>query len=205
MTVQSPFDDSGAQDAAARFGMWVFLGSEAMLFGALLLVYALMRIEHGEGFGAASNELSWRLGALNTAVLLTSSLCMALAHEASIHTRRAVVSRWLAATLVLGLVFLAIKGFEYREEYRQGLMPLLQLGFAYAGPDPRGAEYFFSLYFALTGLHALHLAVGLLAIVWLLAGRRTMRMQVMRNIGLYWHFVDMVWVFLFPLLYLVAR
>lgn len=201
------FDGARREEAADRFGMWIFVGSEAMLFGAILLVLLAARIRYLPAFAAASNHLSLPLGTLNTALLITSSFTMALAHEsASVHRWKAAA--WtLGITALLGVAFLAIKGTEYAKEFAEGLAPVLGAPFSYQGPDPVHAQLFFSLYFALTGLHAVHLASGIAVVAGLLVSwRRTdpgSRVRRTRAIGLYWHFVDVVWIFLFPVLYLV--
>ncbi len=205
----SAFDTGGEEESATAFGMWIFLASEAMVFGAALLVYALGRIAHPEGFGAASNLLDWRLGAANTVVLLVSSFAIARAHDASLVRHRARTAAWVVVTGILGAVFLAVKGWEWSHEVEAGLAPLLGLPFDYDGPDPDGAAHFFRVYFVLTGLHAAHMLGGLAAMGWILATWRRRHAQTdmiaVRSLGLYWHFVDIVWIFLFPLLYLIAR
>lgn len=203
------FRDAERERQADAFGMWIFIGSEAMLFGALLLIYLTARIDHPQAFAQASGHLSLALGTLNTVVLITSSFTMALADLlARLESWRAAVCA-LAATALLGVAFLVVKGIEYGKEIAEGIAPVLGLPFHLAGSDPGGSQLFFELYFATTGLHALHLIGGLLAIAavlsmwrWSTAASRLRRAQA---IGLYWHFVDIVWVFLFPLLYLVHR
>ena len=200
----------GAEEGdAPEFGMWVFIASEAMVFGAAILVYALGRIETPQGYAGAAAHLDWRLGTANTLVLLVSSFAIARAHAASDIPDPARARRWLVATGALGLVFLGVKGWEWGAEIRAGLAPFLGLPFAYEGPERDGALHFFRVYFVLTGLHAAHMAGGLAWIGWLLATWRRRQgardFDTLRNLGLYWHFVDIVWIFLFPLLYLVGR
>lgn len=201
---------SGAEEGDATvFGMWIFIASEAMVFGAVLLVYALGRIRHAEAFAAGSNQLDWRLGTLNTAVLLLSSFAVARAHAASEIGATRRTRTWMLTTAVLGVAFLSIKGWEWHSEVQEGLAPLLGLDFAYEGPDRVGAVHFFQLYFVLTALHAMHMLGGLACIGWLKATWHRRKAQAdlhaVRTFGLYWHFVDIVWIFLFPLLYLVGR
>jgi cytochrome c oxidase subunit 3 len=203
------FDTAERERRADTFGMWVFIGSEAMLFGAVLLLFFAARFHYSAAFAAASKHLSLTLGTLNTAVLITSSFFMALAHLYC-SARRWRGTTWsLAATALLGLVFLVIKGSEYAMEFHEGIAPVLGAPFAFDGPHPEQAQLFFALYFAMTGLHALHLICGMTVICWLLATwRRTPEANRMRRVpavGLYWHFVDIVWVFLFPALYLINR
>lgn len=209
-TVESTaFDTARREQAADTFGMWVFIGSEAMLFGAIMMVFLIAHIRYGPAFAAASKHLSLTLGTLNTAVLITSSFAMALAHLFSATRRWRAATPALGVTALLGLVFLVIKGTEYALEFHEGIAPVLGAPFIFDGPDPVHAQLFFSLYFAMTGLHGLHLIGGIAVIGWLLAfWRRTdpaSRVRRVQAVGLYWHFVDIVWVFLFPILYLINR
>jgi cytochrome c oxidase subunit 3 len=202
------FASSAREEAADRFGMWIFLGSEALLFGGLMLAYALSRRHFPEGFAGGSRETSFVLGTLNTAVLLTSSLFIALAELRS-DKRLSGARMLLLATAVLGLVFLGIKFTEYADDIEHGLAPLFGWPFRYDGPDPAGARIFFRFYFALTALHATHLIAGLglvgwTALRWARINEATRRRR-MTAVTLYWHFIDVVWVFLYPLLYLVSR
>jgi cytochrome c oxidase subunit 3 len=197
------------EESADRLGMWIFLGSEALLFGALMLAYTLTRWHFPEDFAAASRETSFVLGTLNTAVLLTSSFVIALA-ECRTEERAAQAARLLLmVTAALGAVFLLVKFSEYADEARRGLVPLFGWPFRYEGPDSVGAAIFFRFYFVLTGLHAVHLFAGIGLIAWTAArwprlAAPTRRRRVAAT-ALYWHFVDVVWVFLYPLLYLVSR
>jgi cytochrome c oxidase subunit 3 len=209
-TVESvAFDTARREQAADTFGMWVFIGSEAMLFGAIMLVFLIAHISYGPAFAAASKHLSLALGTLNTAVLITSSFVMALAHLFSTARRWRAAALALGATALLGIAFLAIKGTEYAMEFHEGIAPVLGAPFTFDGPDPVHAQLFFSLYFAMTALHGLHLIGGIVVIGWLLALWRwrepASRARRVQAVGLYWHFVDIVWVFLFPILYLINR
>lgn len=205
----SAFGSGADEGDATVFGMWIFIASEAMVFGAGLLLYTLGRIRHAEAFEAGSNLLDWRLGTLNTAILLLSSFAIARAHQASETCAIRRTRGWVLTTAVLGLTFLAIKGYEWHSEIAEGLAPFLGLDFDYDGPDRQGAAHFFRIYFVLTGLHAFHMLGGLTCMAWLMATWRTRRTQsdlhAVRTLGLYWHFVDIVWIFLFPLLYLAGR
>ena len=203
------FDTPRDERRADTFAMWVFIGSEAMLFGAIFLVFLIAHIDFAPAFAAASKHLSLPLGTFNTAVLITSSFTMALAHLLS-SARRWRQTLWaLAATAALGLCFLVVKTIEYGKEIHEGLAPVLGLPFRYAGPDPVHAEFFFALYFTMTSLHALHLIGGIVVIAGMLAFWRTAgptsRLRRVVAVGLYWHFVDIVWVFMFPVLYLINR
>jgi cytochrome c oxidase subunit 3 len=200
------FRDLQQQRDAAMLGMWIFLVTEVMFFGVLFMGYTAYRVVYHESFAEGSHHLKLLLGSINTAVLLSSSLTMALAiHAAQLGRRRALVG-FLLVTMLLGAVFLGIKAFEYYYEYEEHLVP--GLNFAFSGPNPGHVEIFFILYFFMTGLHAFHLTVGigLVAVIALLAwrGRYTSEYHTPVELtGLYWHFVDVIWVFLFPLLYLI--
>ena len=204
------FDDLDQQKSAVRLGMWLFLVTEVMFFGGLFMAYILYRWAYPEAFVAASRRLDVGLGATNTVVLITSSLTMALAVWAAEHGKRRLTSLLLVATIALGAVFLAIKGVEYSHKIHEGLVPGRSFTFVAEGVDPRHARIFFVLYFAMTGLHAFHMVIGFGILGWLLA--KNMRGKILAEYsspvevsGLYWHFVDIVWIFLFPLLYLVSR
>jgi cytochrome c oxidase subunit 3 len=187
-------------------GMWVFLLTEVMFFGVLFLAYFHVRHADPEGFGIASRHVHEWLGTFNTAILLTSSLSMALAMRATAEGDRKAMLRLLAVTAVLGLAFLGVKGTEYFLEWKDGLVP--RLNFEYSGPHSRTVAEFFFLYFVMTGVHAIHLTVGIAAVAWNAVGARhdahvARRADAIEAVGLYWHFVDVVWVFLYPLFYLV--
>jgi len=202
------FDDLEQQTEAATLGMWVFLITEILFFGGLFAVYTVYRHAYPAAFAAASHELDITLGAINTAVLIGSSLTMALAvHSAQTGARR-LTSVFLIATIVLGGVFLGIKATEYAHKFAEHHVP--GPGFQFAPEYVRQAQVFFSLYFAMTGLHALHMVIGigvLLVLLWLSwRGRFSAEYFTPVEVtGLYWHFVDIVWIFLFPLLYLIGR
>jgi cytochrome c oxidase subunit III len=202
------FDDMAQQHAADSLGMWAFLLTEVMFFGGLFLGYTVYRSAYPQAFAEASHHLDVWLGSVNTAVLIASSLSMALAvHSAQTNGRRALI-RFLLLTILLGLVFLGIKGTEYLHKFEEHLIP--GANFVYSGPHAHQVQLFFSFYFGMTGLHAFHMIVGiglLAALVWQ-AGRGRFSADYyapVELIGLYWHFVDIVWIFLFPLLYLLGR
>jgi cytochrome c oxidase subunit 3 len=192
------------------FGMWVFLATEVMFFGGAFAVYGIYRYANGEAFALASNHLDLVLGTINTLVLLTSSLTMALTVLNVQQDRRKPAIGYLALTMMLGLSFVTIKGIEYHHKFEQGLWPIGNALFRFTGDLAGGVHLFYSLYFALTGLHALHMLIGIALLAWFLwiLIRKSevpllgSRIEVM---GLYWHFVDVVWIFLFPMLYLVNR
>lgn len=202
------FDDARQQYAAASLGMWVFLVTEIMFFGGLFAGYAVYRTAYPAAFAEASHHLDIMLGGVNTAVLIGSSLTMALAvHSAQAGEPRALL-RFLLLTMLLGLVFLGIKGVEYGHKFTEHLVP--GSTFAVDGPHAPQIQLFFGFYFGMTGMHALHMVIGLVLLA-ILAwrawhGRYSARyFTPVELVGLYWHFVDLVWIFLFPLLYLLGR
>jgi cytochrome c oxidase subunit III len=189
-------------------GMWLFLVTEVMFFGGLFAAYTVYRFMYPAAFADASRHLDLVLGTVNTVILLTSSLTMALAVNSIQKGRRGQLMIFLAATMLLGTIFLVLKATEYSHVVQEHLYP----GglFIYPGPFEREARLFFSLYFSMTGLHFIHMALGILFMGLLLVlawrGKFTPhRYNVIEMTGLYWHFVDIVWIFLFPLLYLIDR
>lgn len=203
------FDDLDQQNQADDLGMWLFLATEVMFFGGMFLAYTIYRMQYESTFAAASRQLDLFWGTLNTAILLTSSFTMALAVSAAAAFRRTRLLLLLLGTLILGSTFLVIKAMAYYHEYRAGLMPLLGLPFRWPAESAGEAEMFFDLYFVMTGVHAMHMLIGLGVMLVLLVkayggGLLGGHSAPVRLLGLYWHFVDVVWVFLFPLLYLVG-
>jgi cytochrome c oxidase subunit III len=202
------FDDIEQQHESASIGMWIFLSTEVMFFGGMFLGYAVYRSMYHTAYADASRHLDVLLGGINTGILLCSSLTMALAvHAAQLGGRRTVVI-FILATIVLASVFLGIKTSEYYHKYEEHLIPGRH--FEFSGPNANHAQVFFSFYFVMTGMHALHMVVGigimLVMIMLILRGRFSSEYySPIEMTGLYWHFVDIVWVFLFPLLYLVDR
>ena len=199
------FDDIEQQHLSATFGMWVFLVTEVMLFGGMFTAYASYRLLYPEGFAEGSRHMDLMLGGINTAVLTVSSLTMALSvHAARTGDRRTLIG-FLGATILLGLVFLAIKAIEYWQHYHEQLVPGLR--FSFEGPLAKQVELFFLFYFIMTGIHALHLTigVGVVSVLLILSWRGQFAPEAQDPVevtGLYWHFVDIVWIFLLPLLYL---
>lgn len=202
------FDNLAQQRYADLMGMWLFLATELLLFGGLFAGFIIFRVEYPQVFAEAAGHLDLTLGAINTVILLTSGLSMALAEQAVIGERRRLALGLITATLILAVIFLLIKGYEWHHEYSEQLMPVLGLPFEYSGDEPRVARLFFNFYYSMTGLHAVHMlaGIGLLAVMlilvgrWRDAGRQARQVQIM---GLYWAFVDVVWVFVFTLLYLL--
>ena len=202
------FDTLEQQKEASTLGMWLFLMTEVLFFGGLFMAYLLYRTWYPGAFAAASHELIVWAGTLNTCVLITSSLTMALAVHAAQTGQRRALMLFLTATIALGFVFLGIKAYEYYTEYIEHHVP--GFGFQFEQENFRHAQIFFSLYFVMTGLHAVHMIVGIgvMLVMLLLSYRGVFSEEYNTPIeisGLYWHFVDIVWIFLFPLLYLVGR
>jgi cytochrome c oxidase subunit 3 len=202
------FEDLEQQKEAATLGMWVFLVTEILFFGGLFATYLVYRSWYPEAFVAASRQLVIWAGTVNTAVLITSSLTMALAVHAAQTGERRLLILFLVATMALGTVFLGIKAFEYYTEFAEHHVP--GPNFQFEAEHFRNAQLFFSLYFVMTGLHALHMIIGLaimaVMLAWSVGGTITPEYYNPIEVsGLYWHFVDIVWIFLFPLLYLIGR
>ncbi|MGH9631849.1 MAG: cytochrome c oxidase subunit 3 family protein [Bryobacteraceae bacterium] len=200
------FDTPEQQLEASTLGMWTFLITEIMFFGGLFGAYTVYRMAYPEAFAQASAHMDVTLGAINTAVLICSSLTMALAVRAAQLTERRPLVFFLIATMALGAVFLVIKAFEYHHKYVDGMFP--GLNYHLEGDMARQAGLLIFLYFVMTGMHALHMIIGegLLTYILIKAKRGTFSSVYytpVEMIGLYWHFVDIVWIFLFPLLYLI--
>jgi len=206
--VAHQFEDAAQQYEASTLGMWAFLLTEIMFFGGLFAGFFVYILGNSEAFAAASRHLDVALGTVNTLVLLGSSLTMALAVRGAQQGNRRDQVLFLILTIALGLVFLGVKGLEYTHKFEQHLVPGPH--FRMEGPHGNSAQLFFSFYFAMTGVHALHMVVGVGLLAWLLVNalRGTYSAEYFTPVevsGLYWHFVDVVWIFLFPTLYLVAR
>jgi cytochrome c oxidase subunit III len=202
------FDNIDQQREATTLGMWVFLVTEVLFFGGLFLVYCVYRSKYPEAFAAASHEMVVWAGTLNTAVLITSSLTMVLAVYAAQTGNRRLLMTFLVCTILLGFVFLGVKAFEYYTEFVEHHVP--GFGFQFEKEHFANAQLFFSLYFLMTGLHALHMIIGI-PIIAFMAWRAWQGrfgpayFTPVEITGLYWHFVDIVWIFLFPLLYLIPH
>jgi len=204
--IAEQFEDAAQQREAATLGMWTFLATEILFFGGLFTAYVAYRHAYPDGFAAGSRHTDLFFGTLNTAILLTSSLTMALAVHAAQGNQIKSTVRCLFLTLGLAFGFLVVKGFEYHKDFVEHLIP----GAGFAPELPERAQLFFWLYWAMTGLHALHVIVGLgvLTVMTWLAWRGRFSAAYHTPIemaGFYWHFVDIVWIFLYPLLYLIGR
>jgi cytochrome c oxidase subunit III len=216
------FETPAQQKEASSFGMWLFLLTEVMFFGGMFMAYLIYRNWYFPAFAAGSKTLSILLGATNTGVLICSSFTMAMGVWCAETKRRKGLVMALGATILLGLIFLGIKAVEYTEKFEKHHVPGASFSIQdFVHPTERGeaplapdmaakAEVYFSLYFAMTGMHALHMVIGIgiLSVLLIRAwqGAYTSgHMTTIENFGLYWHFVDIVWIFLFPLLYLISR
>jgi cytochrome c oxidase subunit 3 len=189
----------------ARVGMWLFLLSEILLFGGMFILYSAYRYRYPSDFHQGSQEMEVLLGTLNTLLLQTSALIMTLSVVALQRGNRRLSTYLLIGTMVLGLIFLGIKGSEWWSKIKDGIYPNSPVLLA----RPKGQILYFSLYYAMTGLHGFHVFVGicvlLVMLVFLLTGRlHSSRVVPLENSGLYWHLVDIIWIFLYPLFYLIA-
>ena len=231
------FENLEHQKDSASFGMWVFLAQEVLFFGGLFMAYTINRHAFSVAFGAGSNTLDLQLGGINTVILIASSLSMAMSVWAAQVGKKKLITWMLLLTLVLGSAFLGVKVVEYKQKFDHHLIPGQSFDIAYVTRHPEffkdtksfetekeeiekafekdpdlnaHAQLYFSLYFGMTGLHALHMIVGAGLLLWLIkdsiAGRYGPSYNTpVETVGLYWHFVDIVWIYLFPLLYLIDR
>ena len=205
--LQHHFNDMGQQLDATKIGMWVFLVTEVLLFGGLFIGYGIMRAKHPEAFMAAHHQLNRTLGSINTMVLLISSFTMVMGVWAAQTSRKKLLVLFLVLTMLCAAGFLGIKFFEYQHKFEEGLLP--GSFYTHQGDTVPGQFMFFSFYFMMTGLHGIHVILGMCAIGWLL--RRAIRGDFdaayygpVDLVGLYWHLVDMIWIYLFPLMYLIS-
>ncbi len=207
------FVDMGQQRRAASLGMWLFLSTEIMFFGGMFCAYLIYRRLYYTEFAAGSRSLDVTLGAVNTAVLICSSLTVALGVRAAQMGKRRLLVILMLLTLVFGVAFLGIKGVEWASKFKEHHVPGASFHFEQTELDgksinPEHLQLYFSLYFAMTGMHALHMIIGLGLFIYLTyhswKGKYTPEYYTpIENGGLYWHFVDIVWIYLFPLLYLI--
>ena len=225
------FDNPEHQRQTAALGMWIFLGTEVLFFGALFMAYTFLRWASPAAVSEGSRHLELWIGSLNTVVLLTSSFVVTLALYAHDQGRHRLASWMLLAAAAMGLLFLSLKGMDYIHVGSEGFFPGTQFryrqvhpgvspmpggltgalgarGHPLQGVSPGSIELFFWLYFVMTALHAVHLMVGIVALLIVAAWlhrRKQVSYNTIHNVGLYWHFVDIIWIFLFPLLYLAAN
>ena len=202
-----PYDSPASRDRALRLGMWVFVGSETLLFAGLFAAYAAYRAMYPDEFHAAAAENAIWVGSVNTLVLIVSSFFVAWSVDLLRHGRPRATIAAIGATILLGGVFLGLKAYEYGDHLAHGIAPGQY--YAYEALPLYGAAMFFTLYYLMTGLHALHVIAGLVIMAWMLVRVRRGALTAERHValelgGLYWHLVDVVWIFLWPLLYLTA-
>jgi cytochrome c oxidase subunit III len=205
MTAYSQYDSLERRHATARLGMWLFLGSESLLFAGLLALFAAYRVMYPTAFHAAAGHANVALGTINTYILLTSSLTVALALRATENGRRRATVVWLLISIAFGLAFDVLKFVEYAQHLHDGFAP----GHYYTATSlPASSVLYFTLYYLLTGLHALHVTAGVIVLAWLALRARRGDFSPTSHIALecgtlYWHLVDLVWIFLWPILYLL--
>lgn len=203
------FDTMGQQVSSAKLGMWLFLCTEVLMFSGLFLAYFILRSIYPDMVLAAGEELNKIAGGVNTVVLITSSWTMAMGVRSIQLGNRKALERYLIATFLLACVFMVVKYFEYSAKIHHGMLPGEWYAAAQHGYDlPKYAKVFFAIYFCMTGLHGVHVLVGMGVMSWLFIRNRRGEFSAdhhvaVENVGLYWHIVDLVWIFLFPLLYLV--
>jgi cytochrome c oxidase subunit III len=210
LALRMQFDTTEQQQEASTLGMWIFLITEMMFFGALFTAYTVYRGWYPAVFAIASTSLNAAVGAINTCVLLLSSFTMVMAVRAGQLGQRRMIVIFLILTLIFGCIFLGVKAYEWHEKFVDHHVPG-QASFHLEGAAQQGpAKLFFSLYFIMTGLHALHMVIGVGILLNLIVLARRGRFSgtyytPIDAVGLYWHFVDIIWIFLFPLLYLIDR
>jgi cytochrome c oxidase subunit 3 len=206
--LQHHFEDLGQQHEASTLGMWMFLTTEILFFGGVLCAYWIYRIMYPEAWAVGAAQQNWKLGAANTIVLIISSLTMALAVRNSQMGKRRGTVAMLVATLIFGSTFLAIKAYEYTKHWEEGLFPGRHFTWNEHPAIAAKVQLFMSFYWFLTGLHAIHMVIGAGLLVWFIwrAAKGHFSPEYYAPVevmGLYWHFVDIVWIFLFPFLYLI--
>ena len=191
-------------DVGAKMGMWLFLFTEVLLFGGMFLIYAVYRFEYSEQYHLAAMELNTTVGTINTIILLTSSLTVALAIAAIQKNNKFLSVIMLSLTIMMAFMFMINKFFEWSVKFSHGIYP----GSDELLKKPDGQIIFFGLYYMMTGLHGLHVLVGIVLLstmlVWVIKNKiRSDKYVILENSGLYWHLVDLIWIFLFPLFYLI--
>jgi cytochrome c oxidase subunit III len=196
------------QGETAQLGMWVFIATETLFFGALIFTYYIYRIAYPEEIAQAAKETVLWCGSVNIGLLLTSSLTMVLAIEAAAAGHRRALKNWLLATALLGIAFVCVKGYEWYLDYRDNVVPAVN--FILKPHEAPASELFWVFYFIATPLHALHLLIGIGLIFYMLlevrrGGLRRSYHAPLEVVGLYWSFVDTVWIFLYPAIYLAGR
>lgn len=201
------FESAEHEYSAAKQGVWLFMVTEILMFGGLFVAYAIYHSRYPEVFEAGSKFVDWKMGATNTVVLITSSLTMALGIYFIQKDKIKLAALNLAATIVCGFIFMVIKYFEYSHKIHEGLLPSKY--FTYTGEMVQNGQLYFGFYYAMTGLHGIHVLIGMGLITWVLI--RTLRgdfspkhYTAVEGVGIFWHIVDLIWIYLFPLFYLVG-
>jgi cytochrome c oxidase subunit III len=205
--LQHHFYEMEQQADSVKIGMWAFLVTELLLFGGLFVGYGVMNARFPEAFSSAHHHLDKTMGALNTIVLLVSSFTMVMAVAAARASKTKQLVRYLVVTLALAGVFLVVKYFEYSHKIHEGLLP--GKFYSYTGPHEPFEQVFFGFYFLMTGVHGIHIVLGMIMMTWLLIRARRGEFSSAYNTpvdmgGLYWHLVDIIWIYLFPLMYLIS-
>lgn len=200
------FESAEQEFEATKLGMWAFLVTEVLFFGGLFVAYFIFRWMYPDMFLEAHKFLSWKMGALNTLVLIFSSFTMVMAVRAAQLSKKAQTIGYLTVTLLCAATFMVVKYFEYMEKIHHGLLPA---NFFHAESTFETLHLFFGIYFCMTGLHGIHVLIGILLIGWLIkraiAGEfHAEYFTPVEMVGLYWHLVDLIWIFLFPLFYLIG-
>lgn len=222
--VAHQFDSAEQQKHSSLLGIWIFLLTEIMFFGAVFVAYGVYKGRFSDAFALGTHQLSLQMGALNTGILMLSSFTMTLAVLAARANKKAQIINWLVVSIVLGVVFLGIKAFEYKAKFDHHLVPGYNFEFnahhlangsaVFAEIaekiNPGNFKMFFGFYFVMTGLHAIHMIIGIGILFFILNMARKGKFNSayynpLECTGLYWHFVDLVWIFLFPTLYLLGR
>lgn len=203
--VEHHFDTAHQEFSSAKLGMWLFLGQEILFFSALFVAYAVYRFLNPDMFLDANSHLSWELGFFNTVVLLISSFTMVMAVRSAQVSQKKSTTMYLVFTLICACIFMLVKSIEYAEKIQHGYLP--SIWFSGEGLFET-MHIFFGIYFVMTGLHGLHVLVGMGLLIWLIIKNRKGHFYSgyfteLENVGLYWHLVDLIWIFLFPLLYLI--
>ncbi len=205
--LQHHFVSAEQQFDAAKMGMWMFLVTEILLFSGMFVAYTVYRVWYPEVFTSAASALDWKLGALNTVILIASSLTVALAIRSIQENKQEALVRYLLITIACAFAFLIIKAIEYSAKFSHGIFPGANYS-AHDLPEHFVNPIFFSIYFIMTGIHGFHVVIGIGIMIWLVVKATRGRFSAewytpVELSGLYWHLVDLIWIFLFPLLYLI--
>ncbi len=200
------FKDGQHEFQSSMLGVWLFLATEILMFGGLIVAYIIYNSMYPEVFAEGAKFLDWRLGATNTIVLLLSSWTMVMGVRSAQTNNNKLCVKYLLATIVFGAIFMGIKYYEYTHKFHLGLYPG-EL-FSFTGGEASNLALYFSFYFCLTGMHGLHVIIGILLIIWVLLRAKKNEFNSeyytpVEGVGLFWHLVDVIWIYLFPMLYLI--